>query len=235
MDWTELNPSELIGAFLGLFFTISIFSYILGDNVLFRLAIHIFIGVTAGFVAIVVFRSVILPQLLLPILSGSQSERLLVFFPLFFSVLLLLKIFKRFSAFGSPIIAFLVGVGAAAAIGGATLGTLFPQISASVNPFSLQTIVQNGQNALVQLLFGGIILFGTITTFAYFQFNLKTQQDRISHGFSLRKGIAWIGQAFIAVTFGVLYAGVLGAALTALIERLGFLWDFLITFIMPTS
>ncbi len=235
MDWAELNPSELIGALLGLFFTISIFSYILGDNVLFRLAIHIFIGVAAGFMVIVVFRSVILPQLLLPILSGSQSERLLVFFPLFFSVLLLLKTTKRFSVFGSPIIAFLVGVGAAAAIGGATLGTLFPQIGASINPFSLQTIVQSGPNGLVQFFFGVIILFGTITTFAYFQFNIKARQDRISHGFSLRKGIAWIGQAFIAVTFGVLYAGVLGAALTALIERLGFLWEFLITFILPTS
>jgi hypothetical protein len=235
MDWAKLNPSEIIGTLLGVFFTISIFSYILGDNVLFRLAIHIFIGVAAGFVMIVVLRSVILPQLLLPILSGSQSERLLVFFPLMFSVLLLLKTTKKFSAFGSPIIAFLVGVGAAAAIGGATLGTLFPQISASVNLFNWQTIVQSGQGWLVQIFFGGIILFGTIATFAYFQFNLRTQQDRISHGFSLRKGIAWIGQAFIAVTFGVLYAGVLGAALTALIERLDFLWNFLKTFILPAS
>jgi hypothetical protein len=32
--------------------------------------------------------------------------------------------------------------------------------------------------------------------------------------------LAWIGRGFIAVTFGVLFAGVYMAALTALIERM---------------
>ena len=235
MDWAGLNFIELIGTLLGLFLTISIFSYILGDNVLFRFAIHIYIGAAAGFMAIVVLRSVIIPQLLDPILSGSQSERLLALFPLVLSGLLLLKATKRFSFLGSPIIAFLVGVGAAAAIGGAAIGTLFPQVSASVNMFDLQAIIQSGQDWLVQLLFSGIILAGTVTTFAYFHFNISERRDRLSHQLSLINMIAWIGQAFIAITFGVLYSGILGAALTALIERLSFLWNFFLTLVLTAS
>ncbi len=47
--------------------------------------------------------------------------------------------------------------------------------------------------------------------------------------FSAKKdGIANIGQFFIAVTFGALFAGVLTAALTALVER----WNFILTFIL---
>ena len=226
---------EVVGSFIGLFFTLSIFSYLLGDNVLFRFTIHVFVGAAAGFITSVVLRSVIVPQLMIPIISGSSSERLLALFPLFLSGLLLLKVTRRFSPLGSPIVAFLVGVGAAAAIGGATLGTLFPQVSASVNLFDIQAIIQSGQGWLAQLFFGGVILFGTLATFIYFQFNLGSQNSRFSHLYSYLKDISWIGQAFIAITFGGLYAGVLGAALSALIERVNFLWSFLISFVLPAS
>ena len=145
------------------------------------------------------------------------------------------KVRLTISPLGSPIVAFLVGVGAAAAIGGATLGTLFPQVSASVNLFDIQAIIQSGQGWLAQLFFGGVILFGTLATFIYFQFNLGSQNSRFSHLYSYLKYISWIGQAFIAITFGVLYAGVLGAALSALIERVNFLWSFLISFVLPAS
>ena len=235
MDWAGLNLIEFIGTFLGLFFTLSIFSYILGDNMLFRFAIHVFIGVAAGFMTSVILRSVIVPQLLIPIISGSQSERLLALFPLILSGLLLFKVTRRFSILGSPIIAFLVGVGAAAAIGGTTLGTLFPQISASANLFDLQAIIQSGQDWLVQLFYGGIILVGTVLTFAYFQFSMGSWYYRLFQKFSWLKYISWIGQALIAITFGVLYAGVLGAAISALIERINFLWSFLISYVLTAS
>jgi hypothetical protein len=39
--------------------------------------------------------------------------------------------------------------------------------------------------------------------------------------------LGWIGQVFIAITLGVLFAGVFAAAMTALIERLSFIWSFL--------
>jgi hypothetical protein len=41
------------------------------------------------------------------------------------------------------------------------------------------------------------------------------------------EGIAWSGRLFIAITLGVLFAGVYMAALTAMIERLSSLINFI--------
>ena len=43
--------------------------------------------------------------------------------------------------------------------------------------------------------------------------------------------IAWVGRIFIAITLGVLFAGVYMSALTAMIERLGFVINFFRQFI----
>jgi hypothetical protein len=40
-------------------------------------------------------------------------------------------------------------------------------------------------------------------------------------------GVAWVGRVFIAITFGVLFAGIYMSALTALIERLSFVLNFI--------
>jgi hypothetical protein len=39
------------------------------------------------------------------------------------------------------------------------------------------------------------------------------------------EGLSKVGQVFIAITFGALFAGVYTAALTAFIERIQFLWN----------
>ena len=43
--------------------------------------------------------------------------------------------------------------------------------------------------------------------------------------------IAGIGKAFIAFTLGALFAGVFAAAVTALIDRLDFLTEFIFNFL----
>jgi len=235
MNLADLSTVDLVGSLLGFIFTLFVFSYILGDNVLFRIAIYVFVGVAAGFVAAMAWQSVIMPQLLIPLLFGSQSERMLAIVPLILSGMLLAKAIPRFSVLGSPVMAYLVGVGAAAAIGGAVMGTLFPQIRASTNLLSIQVINQSGQSWLVQSINGVVILIGTVATLAYFHYGAHRRKDQASLGFSVLQIVAWIGQAFIAITFGVLYAGILGASLSALIERLIFLVNFVLSFILPAS
>ena len=74
MSVFDLNTLDLIGALLGFLLTIFILSYIWGDNVLFRIATHLFVGVAAGYVTIVVIQNVILPQLFWPLLEGDRSD-----------------------------------------------------------------------------------------------------------------------------------------------------------------
>jgi len=228
MSLSSLSMPELIGTSLGFLLTLMTFSYVIGDNVLFRVAIYIFIGVASGYTAVVTWYNVLWPHLIVPLVSGSQSERLFVAFPLAFGGLLLLKISPRLARLGNPALAYLLGVGMAVAIGGAILGTIIPQSLASVNLFDPQAL-QQGEGLMWQLAKNGTILVGTLVALIFFHFGARS--DRVS-GLPSRpqwlEGIARIGQIFIAITFGALFAGLYSAALTALVERLNFLVNFVL-------
>jgi hypothetical protein len=70
------------------------------------------------------------------------------------------------------------------------------------------------------------MLAGTLTTLVYFHYGARSTPDGPQPG-RLVKVLGLIGQVFIAITLGVLFAGVFAAAMTALIERLNFIWSFL--------
>ena len=113
----------------------------------------------------------------------------------------------------------LIGVGAATALSGAVVGTLIPQSSAAMDAFVPLTVTR--------LLEGGIMLAGTVLTLAYFQFSASRTADGTVKRNVIFEGLAWGGRVFIAITFGVLFAGVYMAALTAMLERLSAIINFL--------
>lgn len=228
MNPAGLSTPDLIGSFLGLVFTLLIFSYIFGDNLLFRLAIHIFVGVASGFAVVIAWYNVIWPQLLLPLFIGSQAERLFLAAPLILAGLLLFKASPRFSRLGNLPVALLVGVGVATALGGAVLGTLIPQATATINLFDLEIARQSGGNLWLTLVKASLILIGTLTTLIYFHFGVRERPGQPAKRPEWMEFLASLGQVFIAITLGTLFAGVYMAALTALVERIHFLGDFIL-------
>ncbi len=230
-DWPEL-----IGTAVGFLLTIIVLSYLIGDNPLFRLAIHLFIGVSAGFVAAVILRNVIFPNLIQPLFtlaSGEVSfENALVLVPVILSLLLLTKLSANLGRAGNLPMAFLVGVGAAVAIGGAVTGTLFPQAETSMNVLDLSQVdFRDPAAGLSEVVLARLVVFvGTLSTFIFFHFGTRPAPEGPPARSPWIESIARIGQGFIAVTFGVMFAGVYMAALTALIERLYFLWAFVTSF-----
>jgi len=94
-------------------------------------------------------------------------------------------------------------------------GTIFPQTGAAID--------EVGRNSFE----GVLMLFGTISTLIYFQFSAKRGDDGEYRRNLLTRIFSFIGKVFIAITFGVLFAGVYSAALTAFIERLDFLSSFI--------
>lgn len=224
MSAANMNLADLVGLLIGFSFTIFILSYILGDNFLFRFATHIFIGAAAGYASVVTIYNVILPQLIFPFIDGGQGEMILTISLLIPSLLLLAKISPRLSKIGNPAMAILVGIGAAAAIGGGIFGTVFPQVTAAASVFETNNFVE-----------GVILLIGTLTTLLYFQFGSQNNKKQRPSMIQATKLIRWIGKAFIAITFGALFAGVYIAALTALIERFSFLWTFIKELVLPAT
>jgi hypothetical protein len=211
---------DIIWTLVGFVLTLMIFSFVFGDNVFFRLASYLFIGVTAGYVAVLIIYQVILPKLLWPLLSALPSERLLTIIPLALSVLLLLKFSPKLSGLGSLSMAYLVGVGAALAIGGAVLGTIINQAGAVINAFDIRNAPGN---PAVSILEAALLLFGVVTTLAYFNFGAKSKPNQPPQRSKFVSLMAKFGEIFIAITLGAVFAGVYGAALSALIDRLDFI------------
>lgn len=221
-----ISSPDFITGILSLLFTVLILSYTIGDNPAFRLAVHTFIGVSAGYVTAIVLLQVIANKMVLPlyeaVFAGGAPEKILVSsIPLILGIFLLAKISQRTEWIGRPIVAFLVGTGAAAAVAGAMLGTVYPQVVGSINALGPT------QNLAVGIL----ILLGTVTTLAYFQFTVLGKKASTGRRGWLINAIAFVGQVFIAITLGALFAGVFSAALAALIERIQFIVVFIDTFI----
>ena len=73
--------------------------------------------------------------------------------------------------------AFMVGVGAAVAIGGAIMGTIFTQTSAAMSGFNLSSA---GQHWFERLSEGVVMLVGTITSPGLFPFWSESNSHRSS-------------------------------------------------------
>jgi hypothetical protein len=220
--------ADLITGIVSFLLTVMVLSYLIwGDNPAFRVTVYIFVGVSAGYVAAVTWWQVLYPKLIRPLTSGDFSQFLLPLIALILGVLLLMKLSPRTAILGNSPIAFLVGVGAAVAVGGAVMGTLIPQTQATINVFDLS---KAGQNWFERLFFATVMLIGTVTTLVYFHFGAKSTPAGPRQN-KLLVTLGWVGQVFIAITLGVLFAGVFAAAMTALIERLSFIWSFFTSFL----
>lgn len=230
MSIAGLALPDVIGAVVGFILTLAVFTYVIGDNVLFRLSIHLFIGAAAGYAAVIAITSVIWPQLVLPLLTGTPTERLFALVPLVLSISLILKVAPSVARLGNPAMAYLVGVGVAAAIGGAVMGTIFPQVAASTNLFDLSAL-QEDSGWVWAVLKGSIVLVGTITTLVYFHYGARPKLNQTAQRPVWIEWLAWVGQIFIAITLGSIFAGVYSAALSALVERLHFISSMLAAFL----
>lgn len=219
---------EILSAFIGLILTLLVFSYLIGDNPLFRFAIYLFIGVSSGYAATAVWHYLLVPELFSQLDDFNQLVLLIV--PLILGISLLAKLSPRISWLGNFAMAVLVGVGAATAVGGALIGTLLPQAQAAIDVFDLAS-GGDGSNFFVRLFEGTIMFLGTVLTLASFHFTATRAPDGTVRRNPVFEGIAWFGRLFISITLGVLFAGVYMAALTAMIERLSSLFNFIRQFI----
>lgn len=207
-----LSPAQidLITGALGFLFTVALLSYAIGDNPVYRVALHAFIGVAVGYVALLAWYEVIVPRVVAPLTSEDPAALASAAVPLFLFGLLLFKLVPPLSEAGSVSTAYLVGVGAAVALGGAVSGTLVPLVQASWLPLLPGNPVFNNL----------VVLLGTVTTLIYFQFWLR---DRNTQGEAVRVGAleaaALAGRGFIVFTLGMVYGGLIVAGLAALVGR----------------
>jgi hypothetical protein len=199
---------DLIGGWVALVLTLLVFSYLLGDNFLYRIAVHVLVGVAAGYTVIVALESVIVPWLNETLLADSAGRsaatmtavRLVGIVPFLIGVLLLFKLSPRLAPVGDLGLALVIGVGVGVAIIGAVAGTVIP--------LAREAGERIGDNTAD----GVVILVGVITTLLYFQYLAVERGGEIVRP-RLFRLLGGVGQVFVTLALGALYAG---AILTSL-------------------
>jgi hypothetical protein len=200
--------TELAGLIIGIVLTLFIYSYLVGDNPLYRISVHLLVGVSAAYALVVVVR-----QLLLPIWRQIQAnptgaDSVIWLVPVLFVLMLLARRLPSVSWLGNTSLALLVGVGAAVALLGSLTGTLWPQI-VDVRPTT------PWQGAVVAVL--------TVCTLLAFQFTaLRPRSSGVWQPAMWQRGVTAVGRIVLTVTFGALFATLVSTGLILLAERLNF-------------
>lgn len=201
--------TETIGLIWGLMLTILIYSYLIGDNPLYRIAVHVLVGVSAGYAAIVVVQRVVLP-VIIEAQENPQVSAINWLIPLIFFLLLFLRRLPRLGWISNLTLALLIGVGTAVALVGALTGTLLPQLLS----FSAPTPIQ-----------GIIIALLTICTLLAFQFTplfSRSQTDPTWEPPRWQRLITRTGRTVLMITFGAFFATALSTSLVLLADRINF-------------
>ncbi|HUN07568.1 MAG TPA: hypothetical protein PLQ56_13250 [Aggregatilineales bacterium] len=204
--------SEQIGLIAGFVLTLMVFSYLLGDNILYRLALAVFVGLSAGYLTLVTLDTVLIPWANQTLLNSAAGLGLPVIgvIPFGLALLLLLKGVPRYGRLGNAALAFLIGVGTAVALVGAIVGTLIPLARAT------------GSAVQLDALNGFLLFLGVAGTLIYFQYLAR----RTSSGGTQRtlpgRALGFAGQLVVVITLGAIYAGAILTSLTIFSDRLLF-------------
>ncbi len=174
-----------VGIWVSALFTLAAYSFLWKENIVFRIAEHIFLGVGAGYYLVMGYGNV-LDKAWNPIAKEGQFFLLV---PVFLGLLLFAR-FSKSNMWASRIpLAFVVGMGAAIALRGAVQEQFIAQIRATIMPL-------NSINNI-------IIVFGTITVLSYFFFTFP--KNRV---LSVTSNM---GRWILMITFGAAFGnGVMG-------------------------
>ena len=225
-----MSLPELIWGVVGLLLTVMILSYLIGDNLFFRLAAYLFVGVTAGFLTVLIVRQILWPHLVIPLVSGSWNERYWALIPLILSLLLIISQFPKFVGAGRIPLAFLAGLTAAIAVGGAVFGTMVPQARAVVDAFDPAGWYATPGQPWMRIVDAGLMLIGVIGTLSFFHLGRRLKKAQGSGEVErprVLEVLAHVGEIFIGIALGAVFAGIFSSALLAMIDRLIFIGQFI--------
>jgi hypothetical protein len=196
------------GLLLGFLLTVAVLSFVVRDNPLYRLAVHMLIGVSAGYAVVVLIRDVFSP-LFESLLEERSVNTFIWIIPLILTLILLTKAFPSSAWIGNISMGALIGIGSAVSLVGAIAGTLVPQI-----------LVQY-QEALLGL----VVAVLAILALAYFFFSARVNQEGEVALSSWYPFVSGGGRTVITIALAGLFAAVLSTSLVLLTQRINFFID----------
>lgn len=184
--------------------TVGVWSYFVGGGRIFRLSQYLLAGLATGYLVLLAVREVLVPRLLQPLAADPAGE------PLLWAGLLL--VIGLVAARWLPPVpaaipaSLLIAATAAFALGGAVVGTLLPQLAASV---------VGGSNDTAGLV--NALLSGVITVLVLFAF-----LHGVRHG-RLFGAVVGTGRWLLLAGLGGWLGFLVVSRLAILVDRLAFL------------
>lgn len=128
------DAAGVVATWVAALLTLAVWSYFLGGSRIFRLAQYLLAGLATGYLVVLAVSEVLLPDLVRPLLADPGDR------PLLWLALLLVALMAGARWLPARVVAFpvslLVAGTAAFALGGAVVGTVLPQLGASLLPSS---------------------------------------------------------------------------------------------------
>ena len=189
---------EFFGTTLAAFLTLAIYSFLYKDNPFYKIAEHVFAGISAGYYVGLIWHSIIKQQLILPLFVDAQY---LLIVPGILGILMFSRFFPKIAWVSRVSLAFVIGNTAGIYLIQQIHGLVIPQVRSTFLALSS---------------FSGIIMvIGVISTLIYFYFS---KEHKGALGF-----VAQVGIWFIMIAFGASFGYTVMARISLLIGRAQFL------------
>ncbi len=200
---------ETIGIWVAAIFTIGIYSFLYKENPLYRLAEHLVVGISTGYLITLSYNRVIAPRLVDPLSNGEPNAWVLII-PAALGLLYITRFFPGIAWLSRYPMAFVMG---------ASMGVGFPlSMKASVLRQLEATIIPLYQPGIPwDVALGNIVIvLGTLAALIYFFFSKPHKGPFFGGGSKI--GI-WIIMIGFGATFGFTVMG----RISLLIGRIQFL------------
>ncbi|HUH05159.1 MAG TPA: helix-hairpin-helix domain-containing protein [Kofleriaceae bacterium] len=145
---------DLLGYWVGIFLTFCILSFLYKDNPFYKIAEHLFIGVSIGYVIIQQYYNTLRPKLIESIADADRWYWNLALIPLLLVAMMFIKVAsQKLSWMGRYPLAFVVALYAGLQINGVAQADLGQQIKRGMAPFAQEKVDINAadQGALISL------------------------------------------------------------------------------------
>ncbi len=219
----------ILGAWVAAGLTLFILTFLYQDNPLFKLAEHLYVGVSVGYAIVktydtVVIRLIYEPMLKPGVAQGEWSKGdwwLLI--PLFIGALMLTRYVPKAAWMSRIAFAFVVGIGSGLAIPRVISSYILKQIEDTVRPL-VSLAADGGATFTYDLLNPAsnlnaiVLLIGVVSVLFYFFFSV----EHTGPG----RAVARTGIIFLMIAFGAAFGYTVMARMSLLIGRLSDLIDY---------
>lgn len=203
---------DTLGIWLSAFFTLAIFSFLYRDNPIYKLAEHVFVGVSTGYLALVALQQALRRDVYEPLFINAEREYIVIV-PFLLGILMFTRFLRKTAWLSRISIALIVGITAGIGIPATVQGILLRHTYATLEPFGI-----GGPTALISIgdmINAILVLVGVICVVMYFFFSIPQKGPM--------KVVARTGLIYLMLFFGAAFGYTIMGRVSILIGRMRFL------------